>query len=117
MIWRQYEKLTILKRTIIAIVFVSVPLVFSQQSDGATALDRKVQSFLNSQSGKWHEWNVPALLVFHDDDSPILEYLKVVVQKGLFWSQYWTFCKAGPEDLRWTTKRQQLTLDKEVYRK
>ena len=61
MIWRHYEKLTILTLTIIAFAFVSVPLVFSQQSDGVTALDKKVQSFLNSQSGKWHEWNVPAI--------------------------------------------------------
>jgi caffeoyl-CoA O-methyltransferase len=61
MIWSRYEKLMILKLTIIAIVFVSVSLVFSQQNDRAAALDKKVQSFLNSQSGKWHEWNVPAI--------------------------------------------------------
>jgi caffeoyl-CoA O-methyltransferase len=61
MIWTRYEKLTILMLTIIALVFVSVPLVFSQQSDGVTALDKKVESFLNGQSGKWHEWNVPEI--------------------------------------------------------
>ncbi len=60
MICNEYEKLLVLRLTIIiACMFVSVPLVFSQQNERATTLDRKVGSFLNSQSRKWHEWNVP----------------------------------------------------------
>ncbi|MGO9122370.1 MAG: hypothetical protein ACLQPD_32750 [Desulfomonilaceae bacterium] len=61
MIWRRYEKPVVLTLTIIAFTFVFIPLVFSQQNDRAAALDKKVQSFLNSQSGKWHEWNVPVI--------------------------------------------------------
>jgi hypothetical protein len=43
--------------------------------------------------------------------------LRIVVQNGMFRSQYWTIYKAGPDDQTWTTKRQNLTLDKESYRK
>jgi len=61
MMWRRHEKLTIPTLTIIAFALAFIPLVFSQQNDRAAALDKKVQSFLNSQSGRWHEWNVPAI--------------------------------------------------------
>ncbi len=48
------------------------------------------------------------------------EELRIVVQNGVFWSQYIYYYKQyTPEDegLRWTTTKQQLTLDKKVYRK
>lgn len=31
----------------------------TQQNDGDSALDKKVKSFLESQYGKWSDWNVP----------------------------------------------------------
>jgi hypothetical protein len=55
-------------------------------------------------------------LFIHDDDSPIPDYLRIVVQKGVFSSQYWTYYKAGRGLERWTSTRQKLTLDKRVYR-
>lgn len=49
----------IVEFTIIACLFAVVPLLFGQEEDKATALDRKVQAFLHSQRGKWHDMNVP----------------------------------------------------------
>jgi hypothetical protein len=46
--------------------------------------------------------------------------LKVIVQNGVFWSQYWTIYKKRfrvREGFIWTTKKQSLTLYKRVYGK
>lgn len=54
-------------------------------------------------------------LLFYDEDSLIEEYLRIVIQGRVFWSQY---CFPGGAVHRiWTTKQQDLTLDKQVYRK
>jgi hypothetical protein len=64
-------------------------------------------------------------LFSHDEHSPFNDYLKIVVRNGVYWSQYWTYYKVArmygtdltTGDLIWTTKRQELTLDKQLYRK
>lgn len=59
-------------------------------------------------------------LFIYDDHSPIPDNLRIVVQKGVFWSQYWTYYKKRTEQgngLRWITKKQALTLDNKVFRK
>jgi hypothetical protein len=62
-------------------------------------------------------------LIIHDAydlcPSAADDNLKIVIQNGQFWSQYWTFYKhlASNFGLIWTTKRQELTLDKKVYHK
>jgi hypothetical protein len=46
--------------------------------------------------------------------------LRIIVQNGVFQSQYWYYYiehTPGDELLTWTTKDQDLTLDKKVYRK
>jgi hypothetical protein len=55
----------------------------------------------------------------HDGDEANSDNLRIVVQKGVFWSQYWTVYKRiirGHEGATWTTTKQELTLDKKVYR-
>jgi hypothetical protein len=48
----------------------------------------------------------------HDDR------LKIRIKNGMFTCQFWTLYRAGPgEGLRWTTKRQELILNKRAYRK
>jgi caffeoyl-CoA O-methyltransferase len=54
------RKLIVLHFIVIALFFTSVPLLFSQESKQAAALDKKVRAFLDSQAGKWHDMNVPA---------------------------------------------------------
>lgn len=54
------RKLTIVNFIAIALLFASVPLLFSQDNKAA-ALDKRVQAFLDSQAGKWHDMNVPAV--------------------------------------------------------
>jgi hypothetical protein len=54
-------------------------------------------------------------LFIHDSDAPTWDNLKIVVQDGVFRSQYWVGGVGG--NWMWTTKRQKLTLDKKVYRK
>ncbi|MEW6529983.1 MAG: hypothetical protein AB1473_04040 [Thermodesulfobacteriota bacterium] len=49
----------IVELTIIAFLFAVVPLLFGQEKYKATALDRKVQAFLDSQRGRWRDMNVP----------------------------------------------------------
>ena len=44
---------------IAALVFTFVPLLFAQDKNQAAALDKKVQAFLDSHRGKWHDMNVP----------------------------------------------------------
>jgi len=45
------------------------------------------------------------------------QYLLVEVKNGVFWSQYWRDSDQPRAGLTWTTKKQELTLDKRVYRK
>lgn len=54
------RKLTIVNLIAIALLFASVPLLFSQDNKAA-ALDKRVRAFLDSQAGKWHDMNVPAV--------------------------------------------------------
>ena len=54
------RKLIALHLVVIALFFVSAPLLFSQENQQAAALDKKVRAFLDSQAGKWHDMNVPA---------------------------------------------------------
>jgi hypothetical protein len=57
-------------------------------------------------------------LIIHDDESIYDEYLKIVVQKGVFRSQFWAWYKADyGQRLIWATQKQDLTLDRQVCRK
>ncbi len=61
-------------------------------------------------------------LLIHDptlsDVQPYDLYLLIVVEKGVFRSQCWAVYKgARYGDLTWTTKKQELTLDRRVYHK
>ena len=53
-------KLIIVNLTILALLFASAPLLFSQESDRAAPPDRKVRAFLDSSARQWHDMNVPA---------------------------------------------------------
>ncbi len=55
------RKLMIVKLMIVALLFASVPLLFSQDSNRAAALDKRVRTFLDSHRGKWHDMNVPEI--------------------------------------------------------
>jgi hypothetical protein len=56
-------------------------------------------------------------LFIHESTSSTYDNLRIVVQNGAFRSQYWTSYEGPDEDLIWTTKRQELTLDKNAYGK
>jgi hypothetical protein len=60
-------------------------------------------------------------LVIEDDGPSTYENLRIVIQNGVFWSQYWHDCDiCGLMDdakVKWTTTMQALTLDKQVYHK
>jgi hypothetical protein len=45
------------------------------------------------------------------------QHLLIEVKEGVFWSQYWRNCERPTAGWTWTTKKQELTLDKGVYRK
>lgn len=53
------KKLIIVTLIIIALLFASVPLLFAQGTNQASALDKKVRAFLDSHRGEWHDMNVP----------------------------------------------------------
>ena len=55
------RKLMIVKLIIVALLFVFVPLLFSQENNQAAALDKKVRAFLDSHAGEWHDMNVPEI--------------------------------------------------------
>ncbi|MFZ5868362.1 MAG: hypothetical protein ACOYXY_20930 [Thermodesulfobacteriota bacterium] len=57
--------------------------------------------------------------LFHHDCPGFNDKLRVQVKSGMFTCQYWTFYKGPMEraDFIWTTNRQKLTLDKQVFRK
>jgi caffeoyl-CoA O-methyltransferase len=57
--WIHVRKLMLAKLVFLALLFVSVPSVFSQDHNQAVALDKKVRAFLDSHVGTWHDWNVP----------------------------------------------------------
>jgi hypothetical protein len=58
-------------------------------------------------------------LLIHVKNPAFRDALKMQIRNGEFTCQYWFFLKetAGKANKIWTTKRQQLTLDKKVYRK
>ena len=51
----------IVKLMIVALLFVFVPLLFSQENNQAAALDKKVRAFLDSHAREWHDMNVPEI--------------------------------------------------------
>ena len=53
------RKLMVVQLTVISFFLAFVPLVLSQQNGKATALDKRVRSFLDSHAGQWHDMNVP----------------------------------------------------------
>src|SRR5208283_628720 len=53
------RKLVIVTLIIIALPFAFAPLLFSQETNQASALDKKVRAFLDSHRGEWHDMNVP----------------------------------------------------------
>jgi len=58
----------------------------------------------------------------HDSCFPIEENLRILIEEGVFLSQFWTAYKLRPhghlyERYTWTTTKQQLTLDKRNYSK
>lgn len=53
--------LMLVELLIVALMFASVPLLFSQGTDQAPTLDRKVRAFLDSDARQWHEMNIPAI--------------------------------------------------------
>jgi len=57
--------------------------------------------------------------LYIDEATPAFDdNLRVQIKDGMFTCQYWTLYRGGPtKDLTWTTKRQQLTLDKKEYQK
>lgn len=57
-------------------------------------------------------------LLIHEKNMAYVDALRVQIRNGMFTCQYWTFYKwPGKADWIWTTKRQELTLEKKVYRK
>jgi hypothetical protein len=58
-------------------------------------------------------------LLFHETNVPFIEQLQVRIRNGMFTCQYWGLRDVSPpiEVFTWTTKRQDLTLDKKAYRK
>jgi len=57
-------------------------------------------------------------LVLHESNVPFYEKLHVRIRNGMFTCQYWGVRDIPPHrGFIWTTKRQELTLDKKVYRK
>ncbi|AFM26882.1 hypothetical protein [Desulfomonile tiedjei] len=57
-------------------------------------------------------------LFIHEDNPAFFDQLTIRIRNGMFTCQYWTGYKApGKGDWIWTTKRQELTLDKKVYEK
>ena len=57
-------------------------------------------------------------LFIYEDSPAFFDQMSVRIRNALFTCQYWTGYKApGKADLIWTTKRQNLTMDKKVYRK
>jgi hypothetical protein len=74
------------------------------------------ENWINFCDAKLSNGNTIELFI-HDQHA---HNLRIVIQSELFWSQYWYYYKARTrldEGLRWTTKKQELTLDKQVYRK
>ncbi len=57
--WIHVRRFMLAKHVFVALLFASVPLVFSQDYDQAVALDKKVRAFLDSHVGTWHDMNVP----------------------------------------------------------
>lgn len=55
-------------------------------------------------------------LFIHDYHGPTWDNLKIVVHDGVFWSQYWTESNMESSWI-WVTKRQELTLDKNMYQR
>jgi predicted O-methyltransferase YrrM len=53
--------LIIVKLMIVAILFILVPLIFSQDNKQAAELDKKVRAFLDSHAREWHDMNVPEI--------------------------------------------------------
>jgi caffeoyl-CoA O-methyltransferase len=62
-VWRKItmRKLTIAALMILAPLFSFVPMLFSKENERVTALDKKVQAFLDSHAGEWQDWNVPQI--------------------------------------------------------
>jgi hypothetical protein len=59
-------------------------------------------------------------LFIHEHNPSNDDNLRIVVENGVFWSQYWYYYKdffGNYEGLKWTTTKQELTLDKQVYRR
>ncbi len=58
-------------------------------------------------------------LFIHEASPAVDDYLRIVLQNGVFWSQYWTYYKhlQSNSGLTWTTREQELTLDRQVYHK
>ncbi len=91
------------------------------------------KDLLRKTAKLWTDWQVPGWisycdakqldsgkleLFFHQYPRSPLHRLKMIVQKGKCWSQFWTLYEAGPTmGLSWTTTTQELTLDKRVYGK
>jgi caffeoyl-CoA O-methyltransferase len=53
------KKIIIVTFIIIALPFAFAPLLFAQETNQASALDKKVRAFLDSHRGEWHDMNVP----------------------------------------------------------
>jgi hypothetical protein len=59
-------------------------------------------------------------LLIHESNPSFIDTLRLQIRNGMFTSQYWTGFKIRPTmppGATWTTKRQELTLDRKVYRK
>jgi hypothetical protein len=57
-------------------------------------------------------------LLIHESNPEFIDKLTVRITNGMFSCQYWTgYKRPGKADWIWTTKRQELTLDKKAYRK
>jgi hypothetical protein len=61
-------------------------------------------------------------LLIHERTAADNDNLRIIIRDGVFRSQYWHEYLLGtgtriPAGVRWTTTRQNLTLDKKVYRK
>ena len=53
------RRLIIVKLMLVALLFSSVPFLFSQEHTQTTALDKRVRAFLDSHAEQWHDMNVP----------------------------------------------------------
>jgi hypothetical protein len=105
--------------------FESDALGYPDGGRGSSRSEKAAMCFSNSLGVKHLVESCEAKLVdentidflIYDTGPGFHDVLRVWVKKGMFTCQYWSYYQVPGRLLIWTTKRQELTLDQEVYRK